>query len=58
MANKVHKRKYGLEITIDPNMRDYSKDPYFIEKAEKARAFIAKHGLPGQPPSKTKSQKK
>lgn len=33
-------------ITIDPNMRDYSKDPFFVKKAEKARAFIAKHGLP------------
>lgn len=33
-------------ITVDPNMRDYNKDPYFIKKAEKARAFIEKHGLP------------
>lgn len=33
-------------ITINPNMRDHSKDPFFIIKAERARAFIAKHGLP------------
>ena len=33
-------------IPIDPNMRDYRKEPYFIKKAEKARAFIEKHGLP------------
>jgi len=33
-------------ITIDPNMRDYSKDPFVVKKAERARAFIEKHGLP------------
>ncbi len=33
-------------ITINPNIRDYSKDPFFVKKAERARAFIAKHGLP------------
>jgi hypothetical protein len=33
-------------ITIDPNMRDYSKDPFVIKKVERARAFFAKHGLP------------
>jgi hypothetical protein len=33
-------------IIIVKEMRDYSKDPYFIKKAEDARAFIEKHGLP------------
>jgi hypothetical protein len=33
-------------LYLDPNMRDYSKDPFVIKKAERARAFIAKHGLP------------
>jgi hypothetical protein len=39
-------------ITIDPNMRDYSKFPFFVKKAEKARAFIEKHGLPKKSESK------
>jgi hypothetical protein len=39
-------KKYSLDVIIDPNMPDLSKDPYFVKKAEKARAFIAKHGLP------------
>ena len=39
-------KKGNSAITIDPNMRDYSKDPYILKKAEKARAFIEKHGLP------------
>ncbi len=33
-------------ITIDPNIPDFSKSPFVIKKVEKARAFIAKHGLP------------
>ncbi len=39
-------------ITIDPNMRDYSKDPFVIKKVERARAFFAKHGLPKDHKSK------
>jgi hypothetical protein len=39
-------KKHLPGITINPNMRDYSKDPFFVKKAERARAFIAKHGLP------------
>jgi hypothetical protein len=39
-------KKHLPGITVDPNMRDYSKDPFFVKKAERARAFIAKHGLP------------
>jgi hypothetical protein len=39
-------KKGNSAITIDPNMRDYSKDPFILKKAEKARAFIEKHGLP------------
>jgi hypothetical protein len=38
-------QKEGI-VTVDPNMRDHSKDAFFVKKAEKARAFIAKHGLP------------
>lgn len=39
-------KKHLPGITVVHNMRDYSKDPFFIKKAERARAFIAKHGLP------------
>lgn len=48
MANKLQKKKHGLIITIDPDMRDYSNDPFIVKKVERARAFIAKHGLPKQ----------
>jgi hypothetical protein len=39
-------KKHLPGITVNPNMRDYSKDPYFVKKAEKARALIAKYGFP------------
>jgi hypothetical protein len=39
-------KKHLPGITVNPNMRDYSKDPYFVRKAEKARALIAKYGFP------------
>jgi hypothetical protein len=33
-------------IAVKKNMKDYSNDPYFVKKAEKADAFLKKHGLP------------
>jgi len=53
MSVKINKERPG--ITIDPNMPDYSKEPYFIKKAERARAFIAKHGLPKKEQTKKAS---
>ena len=55
MRNTIKKERPG--ITIDPNMRDYSQDPFIVKKVERARAFIAKHGLPEDMPGK-KSKKK
>jgi hypothetical protein len=36
------------EIKVVRNMRDYSNEPYFIKKAERAKAFLKKNGLPFQ----------
>jgi hypothetical protein len=33
-------------MTIDPHMPDLNKSEFARKKAERARAFIAKHGLP------------
>lgn len=41
-ALKLH----DVNVTIDPNMPDLRKTPFAIKKAERARAFIAKYGLP------------
>lgn len=32
-------------ITINTNMPDYRKDPYFVKKAERARTLLTKYGL-------------
>jgi hypothetical protein len=44
-------------ITVDPNIPDYSKDPFVIKKVERARAFIAKNGLPKDKQGKVKKDK-
>lgn len=48
-------KKRQSNITVVHGMRDYSKDPFVIEKLERARAFIAKNGLPKR--DKTKNSK-
>jgi hypothetical protein len=45
MSTISHKKEEP-GITVVHNMRDHSKDPFIIKKVERARAFIAKHGLP------------
>jgi len=47
-------KKHLPGITVDPNMPDFNKSPFAIKKAEKARALIAKHGLPKEKPKKGK----
>lgn len=40
------KKKHLPGITINPNMPNYSKDPFFVKKAEKVRALLAKYPFP------------
>ena len=53
MPDKADK-KHLPGITVNPNMPDYSKSPFIIKKAEKARATIAKYGLPEDQRKKSK----
>jgi hypothetical protein len=53
MSKTAHK-KHEPAITVDPNMPDFSKSPFAIKKVERARAFIAKHGLPKKEEAKKK----
>ena len=39
-------KKYRPAVTIDPNMPDLGKSPFALRQIEKAKAFIAKNGLP------------
>jgi hypothetical protein len=48
--NKKRRTKKTIGI-IDPHMEDFSNDPFFVKKAEEAKAFLRKHGVPeGFPP--------
>ena len=50
-------QKYKVSIAVDPNIPDFSKSPFIIKKIERARDFIAKHGLPKEKPKNEKSKK-
>ena len=46
MATTRANKGKSKNVTIIKKMRDYSKEPAFVKKAEKAVAFLKKHGLP------------
>jgi hypothetical protein len=45
-------------ITVDENMEDFSNDPVFVAKNEKAEKFLAEHGVPESFSNKTKAKNK
>ena len=38
--------KYGLGATVVKNMKSHADDPFFVKKAEDAKAFISKVVFP------------
>lgn len=43
--------KKKIFAKVNPQMEDFGNDPFFLKKAEKARAFLRKNGVPkGFPP--------
>jgi hypothetical protein len=57
MSEKVN-RQHLPGITVDPNIPDFSKYPFVIKKAERARATIAKYGLPEEKENKSTEETK
>lgn len=49
----IDKNKLTENITVVKKMRDYSKEPFFVKKAEEAMALIKKYG----PPTRVKKRK-
>jgi hypothetical protein len=47
-------KKHLPGITIDSAIPDFSKSPFIIKKVDKARALIAKYGLPKKGAGKKK----
>ena len=54
MSTTIHKQKSPTGVPVDPNIPDFSKSPFVIKKVEKARATIAKYGLPKEETPKRK----
>jgi hypothetical protein len=46
MSTVAEKKQKPGEIPVVKKLRDYSKEPAFEKKQEKAKAFLQKHGLP------------
>jgi hypothetical protein len=46
MSAVALKKDNKSEIAVVKKMRDYSKEPVFKKKAEKAISFLKKRGLP------------
>ena len=46
MPTTPTKKDNSLQVTVVKKIRDYSQDPFIKKKAERAKAFIKKHGLP------------
>ena len=40
------KKRENKDITVVRNMKDYSADPLVIKKAEEAKSFLKRNGLP------------
>jgi hypothetical protein len=45
MTIRTHKTS-EMVIIYDPNIPDYNKTPFAVKKAERAKALVAKYGLP------------
>jgi hypothetical protein len=40
------KGKHNSDVIIVEQRRSYADEPYFVEKAEKAKAFLKEHPIP------------
>jgi hypothetical protein len=44
---RIPKRKPKLKgVTVSSEVKDYSKDPYFVKKTEESKKVLEKYGFP------------
>jgi hypothetical protein len=43
---QVKKVRRTLNVDVDDDVKDYSKDPFFVKKRERAKEVIDKYGIP------------
>ena len=46
IVKKTVPGKINSHIVVVEQMRSYADDPYFVEKAEKAKVFLKEHPIP------------
>lgn len=47
MLKKKSRKSFSeIRFTVSDNVKDHSKDPFFVKKAQMAKAFLKTHGLP------------
>jgi len=46
VVKKVVKKTQNSDIVVVKQTRDYSYEPFIVEKAEKAKAFLNAHPVP------------
>jgi hypothetical protein len=40
------KQKGGSKPIVNPKVKDYGNDPFFVKKANESKQFLEKHGFP------------
>jgi hypothetical protein len=46
MGNVGINKKFMVDVVVDKTIQDHGNDPAIQKKAEKAVAFLKKHGVP------------
>jgi hypothetical protein len=42
----ITKEKDHSDVIVSDKVRSYADEPYFVQKAEKAKEFLSKHPIP------------
>jgi hypothetical protein len=49
VSNSKKVDKKASRGKIDPHMKDYGKEPFFVRKTEASKKVVGKYGLPDSP---------
>jgi hypothetical protein len=45
-SNSKKTGKKATKVEVNHNMKDYGKEPFFVQKAEASKKVIEKYGIP------------
>lgn len=46
MATNKHIAKGKSRVIVNPKVRDYGNEPFFVKKANDSKSFLERHGFP------------